>query len=360
VKSTKAFFFGLFVLAASASFAQPKLDIGDTAPALKVTDWVKGTPTKEFVKGQVYVVEFWATWCGPCKTSIPHLSEMAKKYGEKVNFIGVSIWESKPSDYKDKVPAFVKSMGDKMAYNIATEGPDAFMATNWMMASGENGIPSSFIVDGDGKIVWIGHPMGGLDKALAGVLEGSYDLEKAKQKRAADTARNAEQAAKADLPYLKELGKALKAKDYKKAVEISDAAIKENPSDEDAIGGRKLEYMVLGDLPGIGEYLIRLSELPAGRISGYLNMILWPVVENERPFTKSIKKEILKVSQKLASLSAEDPAAMDTAALGFYRAGNKKRALELQRIAVAKARSSKEVDDVLIADLESRLKMYGG
>jgi thiol-disulfide isomerase/thioredoxin len=56
------------------------LKIGDPAPPLAVSKWVKGTPVKKLGDGQVHVVEFWATWCGPCKVSIPHLTELAKKY----------------------------------------------------------------------------------------------------------------------------------------------------------------------------------------------------------------------------------------------------------------------------------------
>jgi thiol-disulfide isomerase/thioredoxin len=61
-------------------------------PPLKVAKWIKGKPVQRFEPGKVYVVEFWATWCGPCRRSIPHLTELAKKFKGKVTFIGVSIW----------------------------------------------------------------------------------------------------------------------------------------------------------------------------------------------------------------------------------------------------------------------------
>ena len=70
------------------------LNLGDPAPPLTVSSWVKGDKVEKFEPGKMYVVEFWATWCGPCLESIPHLTELAHKYKDKgVRFIGVDIWE---------------------------------------------------------------------------------------------------------------------------------------------------------------------------------------------------------------------------------------------------------------------------
>src|SRR5579862_5736966 len=91
------------------------LDIGPNSapPPLDVKTWIKGSPVKEFLPDKTYVVEFWATWCGPCKESIPHLTELAKKYAGKATFTGVSVYEKNApvgefANYGDKVAAFVK------------------------------------------------------------------------------------------------------------------------------------------------------------------------------------------------------------------------------------------------------------
>jgi len=75
----------------AARAATATLKVGSDAPPVAVVKWFKGTPVDTLEKGKVYVVEFWATWCGPCKMSIPHLTEMAHKYGDKVTFVGVSV-----------------------------------------------------------------------------------------------------------------------------------------------------------------------------------------------------------------------------------------------------------------------------
>ena len=56
------------------------LTVGDLAPAIDVTHWVKGKPLKGFEPGHVYVVEFWATWCAPCRAVIPHMSDLQEQY----------------------------------------------------------------------------------------------------------------------------------------------------------------------------------------------------------------------------------------------------------------------------------------
>lgn len=171
-------------LIVGSAFAQT-LSPGKAAPAITVKEWIKGSKIAKLEPNKIYVVEFWATWCGPCIQSIPHLTEVAHKYKGKVTFLGVSIWEG-----PENVKPFVEKMGSKMDYNVAYGGNQEGMSVDWMRASGQNGIPTAFIVK-DGVVQWIGHPME-LEQPLEEVVAGKFDL----AKHQADFAKKVEEAKK--------------------------------------------------------------------------------------------------------------------------------------------------------------------
>jgi hypothetical protein len=96
---------------------------------------------------------------------------MARAYKGAVTFVGVSVWErGSGKGVEDSVDSFVRNMGGDMDYFVARDTGSNAMAKTWLQAAGQNGIPCAFIVDGSGKIAWIGHPMDSMEKAIDAVL----------------------------------------------------------------------------------------------------------------------------------------------------------------------------------------------
>ncbi|MGV3618316.1 MAG: TlpA disulfide reductase family protein [Fimbriimonas sp.] len=189
---------GFLTLAAAMQAQEPiKLTPGMQAPKIEVGGWAKyDAPVAK--PGRFRVVEFWATWCGPCKTSIPHLTKLAKDYKDKVDFVGVSVFE-RGENTTDMVKKFVAEYGDKMDYRVAFDTPTNTMAETWMNASEQPGIPTAFIVDDKNTVMWVGHPMS-MDKALADAVAGKLDVNAEKAKFVAEVnGRRAEMKTQNDI-----------------------------------------------------------------------------------------------------------------------------------------------------------------
>lgn len=166
---------GIALLVAPSRKAEA-VAIGEKAPELRVAKWLQGEALKKtaFGKGkEVFVVEFWATWCGPCEETIPHLSAIQKKYRkDKVTVIGISI-----DDDEEKVVSFLKERKD-MDYLVAVDDNNK---TYQAYMKEFSGIPRAFVIDRQGKIFWSGHPLQ-LEKQLERALAKVRISEKEKRR----------------------------------------------------------------------------------------------------------------------------------------------------------------------------------
>jgi thiol-disulfide isomerase/thioredoxin len=116
---------------------------GQAAPALVFKDLAGAEVSLAALKGKVVVVDFWATWCGPCIQEIPGYIALQKKYGKDgLVIVGVSLDQKGPAHVKK----FVEARG--MDYTIVmgdNEAVDAF--------GGFNSIPTTFLIGRDGRII---------------------------------------------------------------------------------------------------------------------------------------------------------------------------------------------------------------
>ncbi|HLO98841.1 MAG TPA: TlpA disulfide reductase family protein [Fimbriimonas sp.] len=214
---------------------------GSKAPSLSVKKWYKGTAVKSFNPSKTYVVEFWATWCGPCIESIPHISELAKK-NKDVTFIGVSIWED---DNGKNIKDFVANMGDKMSYNVGYSGNQKGMGESWMKAAGQNGIPTAFVIKNN-KVQWIGHPME-MEKPLAEIKSGKFDLKGFSKKFSQQAAEN--ERAMASEKEIRSIQASFDAGKITEAKSKIAAFSKKYPSETGRLVGIKLQIQFKEDAP---------------------------------------------------------------------------------------------------------------
>lgn len=174
----------LLLVCAGQVGAQPgQLMIGDKAPDIKVLEWIQGKPLKGYQKGMVYLIEFGATWCTPCKAAIPHLNRLDKQYAGKASVYSFFIKENQSEMSRDEYAAevvervrdYVADMGDDMNYSVGVDDFQGTLDKTWMRAIGKSGVPGAFIVDKSGRLAWFGHPLRA-DKVLAQVVNDQYDL----------------------------------------------------------------------------------------------------------------------------------------------------------------------------------------
>ena len=325
---------GLVALAAGivlGQAAETTLMVGHPAPKLQVSKWVQGEPVKDFDSDKAYIVEFWATWCGPCVSSIPHVNELHQKYKDKgLVVIGQNVWENDTS----KVEPFIRKMAEKMTYRVALDLTNSSskgkMAETWMQAANQNGIPTAFVVNKQGKVAWIGHPMSLKEKLLEDILEGKFDLAKAAADFEQKTKREREEQS-----IWQDFNKHAKAKEWEDADAVLtklENALPEDDRDKYCFTRFQL-FLDRKDYKGAYKYAARLSESHPDN-SFMHNELAWRIATR-----KGIEERDLDLAEKIARRAAEitkgkDPEILDTLARVLFMKGQKDTAIDYQEEAV--------------------------
>jgi len=155
--------------------------IGEPAPPLVVKEWLKGQPVEVKAGTNIYVVEIFTSTSLASRACVTNLNAIQKRFKDRgVVVVGVS------DEPLDRVKQYVSQAKPSIDYAIAADDQRQ-TALGYMMPVHQQGVPYTFVVGKDGKLLWHGHPMGGLDKALERITTGQYDVDR---KRKADMASN--------------------------------------------------------------------------------------------------------------------------------------------------------------------------
>ncbi|MCU0709278.1 MAG: TlpA family protein disulfide reductase [Pirellula sp.] len=338
----------------SHAHGEDLLSIGSDAPALDVEHWVQngggkfGKVTK-FEKDKVYVVEFWATWCGPCIMSMPHIVDTQKKYaGKGVQIVSISdepletVEEFLERELPPSIPVegeATKTFRDLTKSYCLTTDPDGSSGKDYMEAARQNGIPCAFIVGKDAKIEWIGHPME-MDEPLDMVVNNKWDREKF----AAEFKEQQEQQALMQEAQIA-VGGLLRKKKFPEALAKLDEFIERAKGSTMKLNllmtKINLHQIAESDAAAINATFSEVFKI-AGEDPMMANQVAWTVWEMSEQ-GKVEGEDVLKSARDLAKKASEKQQGnmkamtLDTVSHLEYALGNVKEALKIQEEAMSLA-----------------------
>ena len=334
--------------AAPAAPAAPTtlaLSIGSKAPIPEISDFVRGEKPTFFEPGKVYVIEFWATWCPPCRQSMPHLTKLAEDMKSKgVVIVGVS------DEKVETVRTFLEKdeWKQKARYTLATD-PDRSTHRAYMEASGQGGIPTAFIVK-EGVVQWIGHPME-MDAPLAKIVDGTWDPKTAKQTFEDSVAEEMKAMGRQN-----DMTKAIDSKDWDKAVALIDAEIAASTGEE-AMQSKVQKAQILL-VAGRSEAAYALcaeliKEDPALRNFVATSVLHLPDVADRR-----VDLAITWLTDVTSAAGPANPQVLAELAYAWSLKGDFTKAADFMRRAIDTAKSLGPTAADYVADLTAQLKGY--
>ena len=319
---------------AAGNQASTGLGIGDPNPGLTLAKYVKGEAVETPLEDEVTVVEFWATWCGPCLAGMPHISELQKEYGDEVRFIGVTREE------ESVVTKFLASTGpggktwdEVITYRLALDEND-WTNNAYMRAANQNGIPCAFIVGRDGVVEWIGHP-GGIDEPLKQIVDGKWDREAA--------VKEFEQQVMLE-QVAQKINGMVGSENWDAALKLLDEMQKSTGKSANLLRYRMTILTMAERNDEASKVRAELVEL-AWDDASMLNGIAWETATAENATDLELA---LKAAQRATEIREnKDAAILDTVARCHYELGNLDEAIKLQKLAVDADSSIPELTDTL-------------
>lgn len=348
------------MVAAEVGITQPSkpLIIGDDAPEFKVAYWLKGSPGSGVELGKVSVVEFWATWCAPCIGNFPHLSKIAEEYKSRgVRVFGVSIDERKGVGL-DSLEKFVSGpKGQNMHYIVGADDTLKYMSTYWKKATGQRGIPFAMIVNKDGKIAWMGHPIL-IDHPLKQIVDDNWDLKKAKTKYMEDKRLDS-----IDASIITRFNAYVKPETSAQGLLAVDSLLKKEPALKyrEYTAHYTFVYLLNTD-PEKAVAFARetwlANDIPAWfRVSDMVSYTIYKKLQMPAS-VYLLGADALQAQIDHYPWSMDNPATYDMLAEFYFYAGEKDKAVAAEKKAIESTAGRKDVTEKQLTEFKERLKKY--
>lgn len=161
----KQLFLILLSISQLHAVAQKNIKVGQPAPPITVTDWIANVPVDTNLANKFIVLEFWATWCGPCIEAVPHMNSLQVKFN-RPDLYFVSITD----ESRQKVERFLKRVELK---SIVVS--DQNNKTQALFGDGVKGVvqlPLTVLINDKGDVSWMGLPFDLSESMIADFLSG--------------------------------------------------------------------------------------------------------------------------------------------------------------------------------------------
>ncbi len=139
------------ILISSQVYAQQTVKAGDKAPEIHITDWIENVPEDKGMTGKYIVLEFWATWCGPCIAAVPHMNELQKEFNSPdLYYLSIS------DEPVEKIQRTLKRVDFKSI--VVTDKTGQTQKNYGDKEEGLKVIPLTVLIDNKGIVKWVGLP----------------------------------------------------------------------------------------------------------------------------------------------------------------------------------------------------------
>ena len=314
----------------------PTLWVGDPAPALGEHVWLGGEGADALESGKVYVVVTCGSSTFFLEDELASITEFQRAWAER----GVTVLASMCGSELDDTPAeglaqareFVEAHRDEIDFAIGFEA-DGKTDTSWRQAAQRVFAPNYFLVDGDGKIAWIGDFVDGMAPTLSEVLDGKHDLQaaaKAYREEFLFELRVREHSVQLEMAW--------EFEEWDQVVECADRLLEIDPVRMGDAAGSKFLALALG-LEKVDEayaFARKFITGPGKNSPIGLNLLAWFLVDPDLELPNPDLDLALRAAQQAVKLTEEEDAdTLDTLAMVHRARGDLDRAIEFARRAAA-------------------------